>query len=158
MSSKIEQLLKKAKQIIPNYICLDGDRMKEVENALDITLPLDFKEINKKFSYESFPWDFRGFYADKKAQECVTNATLRLRKCCNFPKNALFLYEDDAGAIILEIIDADHSKISWMSIEDLDNFCEGMPLAYNPTIFPSFTDFFEYLIKQEEGERKIITS
>lgn len=32
------------------------------------------------------------------------------------------------------------------------NLCDGEGFKYNPDIWPSFTDFFEYLIKREEEE------
>jgi hypothetical protein len=40
--------------------------------------------------------------------------------------------------------------VIWCSYEDIFNLCDGEGFKHNPDIWPSFTDFFEYLVIEEE--------
>jgi hypothetical protein len=57
----------------------------------------------------------------------------------------------DGGSVFLETQDSPDkpSPVIWCDMEDVYNLCETGEFKYNPTIWPSFTDFFEYLVEQE---------
>ena len=146
----IKKLMRKAvylEQLQP----ISDREILNVERKLKITLPADFKEICKDYSYEGFSrFDFFNFGLEN--EHSVIGETLGYRKSLNFPQKYLVLYEDDASFICMEM-QGDPEKLTpiiWCAIEDVSQLCKGKPLQYEHTIFPSFTDFFEYLISNEE--------
>ena len=42
------------------------------------------------------------------------------------------------------------TPIYWCDEVDVFNLCEEGVFKYNPTVWASFTDFFEYLVNEEE--------
>ena len=58
--------------------------------------------------------------------------------------------QDDVSFLLLKTKSLDESGVIWCAYKDFFILCEGKPMEYNPTIFPSFTDFFEYLLYEEE--------
>lgn len=58
--------------------------------------------------------------------------------------------QDDVSFLLLKTKSLDESEVIWYAYQYFFNLCDGKPMEYNPTIFPSFTDFFEYLLDEEE--------
>jgi hypothetical protein len=60
--------------------------------------------------------------------------------------------EIDGSSVFLETQDSPDkpSPVIWCDEMDVYNLCDTGEFKYNPTIWPSFTDFFEYLVEQEE--------
>lgn len=52
--------------------------------------------------------------------------------------------------LLLKTKSLDESEVVWCAYQHFFNLCDGRPMEYNPTIFPSFTDFFEYLLDEEQ--------
>lgn len=146
--NKCDLLVKKAIALCSSKIGTIRD-ICLLESNLNIKLPNDFKcicsnvdygEINCPFINVSFP-------------EGVCGYTQDLRKD-GLPHRFLLLsgYSDDAGSIFMETQDDPEkpSPIYWCDAEDVYNLCEEGVFKYNPTVWPSFTDFFEYLVNEEE--------
>lgn len=70
------------------------------------------------------------------------------------PQNYLILagFRDDGESVSLETPNDPNTntRVIWCDMEDVYNLCLKGEFEYNPTIWPSFTDFFEYLVEQEE--------
>lgn len=62
----------------------------------------------------------------------------------------MFLQQDDVLFLLLKTKSLDESEVIWCAYQDCFNLCDKKPMEYNPTIFPSFTNFFEYLLDKEE--------
>jgi len=154
--SKIDDLVKRAFKLVPEGIPLYPTQVKKMEKILGITFANDLKKISERFRFD-FLNTFAGFHNfEDDENNGVIPETLRLRKVINFPHNSLFLYEDDASVLILKTQKdpAEPSPIYWIDVMDVERYCEEEPLECQQHIFPSFTDFFEYLVTEEERERE----
>jgi hypothetical protein len=151
LHTKIKLLIQKSKDLIVAPTMSDID-FHNVEGSLQINFSIDFKKTNSVFRYDYFLlFDFFNFQGNSKTS--VVQKTLRLRQNANLPLDTLILSEDDASVLLMKCL-GDHEEIYWIAVEDYENYCEGKPLEYNPTIFPTFTDFFAYLLDEEEKKRK----
>ena len=137
----MNKLITKAKNLATKKIILTDEEMQKVESVLDIILPGDFKEINKKLGYESFLF-FEFFSFDMG----VINKTKTWRKTIDLPNQYLVLSDDGESAVLLNTQDANNSTVIWCSLEDVLNLCSGKTMKYSPTIFKSFTDFYNFLL------------
>lgn len=150
-------ILKKRYEQLYEIASLHTPEFNKIEQELGIILPNDFKEITQFYDggitgnllggiY------FPGFLYNKKCP--LVENTSHMRDL-GLPPRYIFLYEDDAGAIFMETQDSPDkpARVIWCDIPDAENLLAGKPFEYNPTIFPSFTDFFESLVEQEEKDR-----
>ena len=121
------------------------------EQDLDETTQILNVKFSDEFStsYKIFPYDLFSNFSFLSFPKGVIEETKRLRKCCSLPHDTLFLYEDDASVLLMKCL-GDREEIYWIAVEDFENFCEEKPLLYEPTIFLTFPDLFEYLAKEEE--------
>lgn len=123
---------------------LDIEEIFLVEKNLGTVFPDDFKKISSMYDYE-----YIGTFEMYSFPEGVVEVVKSWRESIALPYNCIVLGEDGTSAIIMKI-EGYKSTVIWCSMEDVLNLCEGKPMEYNPTIFPSFTDFFEFLIEEEE--------
>ncbi len=136
----------KAAKEFPYRFQITAEEIHELEIALSLKLSEEFKNGEIIYSYDLFSF---GFFS---LPQGVMQETLRLRKDANFPQDTLFLSEDDASIFLMKCF-GDHEEIYWIAVEDYERYCDNEPLEYNPTIFCSFTDFFAYLLDEEEKRR-----
>lgn len=146
MNQRIDTIIKRAYSTRCDPIILTEQEINVVEKALDVHFSKDFKDLNKKFGYESFRSCAFNSFSDDDDPTCVVNYTLEARKR-GLPKDSLLLYEDDALAIIFN---TKEYKVFWLAVEDLENYCINKDLLYEYMIFNSFTDFYEFLLDEEE--------
>jgi hypothetical protein len=153
-NDKIEILLKRINNLdlIKNLDVnpfLTVTEVNNVERELQLTLPNDFKRICSYCSYE-----FLGGFEFYSFDIGVIKKNLEFRKNYNLPNNYIVLVqEDDVAFILLKTISTEKSEVIWCDYQDFFNLCDGEPMVYNPTIFPSFTDFYEFLLDEEEKSR-----
>ena len=117
---------------------------------LGVDFSKQFKEIGDNVSFE-YITSLGCFFSFDNG---VINETLAMRRNedISFPEDTLVLSEMDTSFILMKCC-GDHEEIYWIAIEDIYNYCEGKPLLYNPITFPTFADFFSYLLDEEEKER-----
>jgi len=144
-NNRIDELIKKAKILYSLGRPLTNEEIMTAESSLGVIFSDDLKKINLRYSYEFL--DFFDFYG---LCDEVINQTLALRESWNLPQEYVVLSEDDVSMLLLKTISAEKSEIIWCDEPDFFNLCEGKPMVYNPTIFSSFTDFFEFLLDEEE--------
>ncbi len=137
-------------------LILTSSSFTDVEGKLNIKFSEVFKNLNNICSYENL--FIKEFFSFSKSSGLIAE-TCRLRKEANLPDNILFLYEDDASVILMQVgtTEPQEEKVFWIAVEDYERFCKGEKLEYKHQVFPSFTDFFEYLLTEEEKERGIIS-
>lgn len=145
---KQNELIVRAKKLITGNP-ITADELQEVQNVLNITLPEDFVYINKVISYEYFSsFSFLNFGDTEDGS--VIYVSLGAYDFFRGDPNYCILYEDDAGVIIMNNCSREGCLIYWCAIEDVENILNNQPLLYAYEYFPSFTDFFEYLLDEEE--------
>lgn len=129
-----------------------------VERELKICFSDDFVEINQIFDYAYLgSFEFNALYYQGRSG--VVEETLEFRQEVHLPNRYVVLsYTGDTRFVIMETQEDPHKNtpILWIEPEDLDNLIQEKPLEYDHTIWPSFTDFFEYLVEQEEAIQKEI--
>ena len=144
--NKCDLLVKKAIALCSSKIGTIRD-ICLLESNLNIKLPDDFSYLYEKYNYQYI-----------YAFDCL-EFPIAVETCTNFfrdkglSKKYIVLYEKgDAGSIFMETQDDPEkpSPIYWCDAEDVYNLCEEGVFKYNPTVWQSFTDFFEYLVNEEE--------
>ena len=146
-SYKISNLATRAK-ILSNGSGLSMSEIKSSEDSLQVNLPEDFKKINTECSYE-----FIYFTSGLSFPDGVVETTKDWRANINLPHNYLVLSDDGTSAVLMKI-DGAQSTVIWCSLEDVLRMCDGEEMIYDPLIFPTFTDFYSYLLDEEEKIRK----
>lgn len=131
-----------------NFPALSSEVIKNLISKLNVNFSKEFLDLAKVANFEYFDC-FPINNLDLEADCSVIGDTLRLRNSSSLPQNTLFLWEDDASVLLMKCL-GDREEIYWIAVEDFENFCEEKPLLYEPTIFLTFPDFFEYLAKEEE--------
>lgn len=126
---------------------LTSYKIEQAEKKLEVQFPVDFVKLNSICSYE-----YMSYFSTFCFEEGVVDTTLEWRESVNSPKNCVALSEEGESAVIMRIT-GDNAEVIWCDIPDLYNLCEGKPFEYNPTIFPTFTDFYSFLIEEEEKIR-----
>ncbi len=131
------------------------DQINNIESELSVVLPKDMKEI---LTYYDGYYDLNNmsvFYLGDNDEWSMLEKTKFFRKSIHLPKRYLVLKEGDESFIALETRDNENqpTPVIWCSGNDAYNLAEEKPLEDNPTIFSSFTDFFAYLLNEEEKRR-----
>jgi len=142
-SEKLDKLIFKAKHIEPVYGVIKPNELYMVEKELDVNFPFDFKYISLKYSYE-----YINFFDTYSFPFGVIEVTKDWRKNIKLPVNYIALGDNGSSTILMKI--ENDINIIWTALEDVLNICNNQKFMHNPTIFSSFTDFFEYLLNEEE--------
>jgi hypothetical protein len=121
--------------------------INELQKKLHVILNKDYVFLAQKCNYELFAIsEWSGF------PDGIIEYTEDFRKH-GLPHRYLILADNgDAGLILMETQDSPDkpSPIVWCDAADMYNLCKKGILEYEPIIWPSFTDFFEYLVEKEE--------
>ncbi|MDR2267843.1 MAG: SMI1/KNR4 family protein [Holosporaceae bacterium] len=118
-----------------------------LEEKLKVKLADDFKKINAQVGYEN-----SSFFEFASFPDGVIEYTEDFRKHGLLHRYVILSDNGDIGYILMETQDLAYkpSPIIWADHADIYNICNKGTIEYEPTIWPSFTDFFEYLVEQEE--------
>jgi hypothetical protein len=154
----VEYFMPKIDELKERYRVLYGNEgvgestLSEIEAALGLTLPQDFKEIARFF---------RGGFLGGKSHHAIdisgpanniVGETLRLRNAIGLPTKFVVIAEPAESLIVMET-GAESSNIIWCDAFDAKNLADAAGLR-NPQVWPSYSVFFEYLVNEEEDERE----
>lgn len=125
-----------------------------IETTLDIILPNDMKNILEFYDgfYDIASFSLYDFIIDDTDWN-IMSKTLEYRNTITLPNNYLVLKECDESFIVLDTLKKIKNVI-WISDVDALNLSRDYVLLDNPIFFNSYTNFFEYLLNQEEKIRK----
>lgn len=127
---------------------LKEEDYKLLEEKLNIKFSQEFKRLNEIFRYDRFLYlDFYNIQAFGNYN--ILLKTLAMRKAFDMPYNTLVLGEDDVSIVMMKCF-GDHEEVYWFNHEDIEPYCKGLPLESNPDIFPTFLDFYLFLLDKEE--------
>lgn len=152
--NKIESLIKRAISCKPSIWPLKREEIDKIAKQLNVCFSKDFYQINGKCDYEGFYGaciEFCCFFIN--GDSGVVEYTKEFRQAMHLPHRYVVLsYTGDTRFVLMETQDTPDKNTPILDIEpeDLDNLIQEKPLEYDYTIWPSFTDFFEYLVEQEE--------
>jgi hypothetical protein len=154
MQSSIVDLKTRVDKLGIHKVLEKGDIIN-VERKLQIICPHDFCAFAEICDYEYLS-DFEWLNISLENQQSVIHKTVSFRNSLNLPnKYVVLMIQDDVSVVLIETQDSPDkpSPVIWCDlIPDFFNLCEGKQMEQNPTIWPSFTDFFEYLVEQEEAK------
>ena len=119
----------------------------ELNELLNLFLSEDFKYINTRYDYE-----FLEYFEMYSFTVGVVAETKSWRESINLPLNYLVLGDNGTSALLMKI-ENDNANVIHCALEDVLNLCAGRPMEYDPIIFETFADFFEFLLDEEEELR-----
>lgn len=126
--------------------------LRKIEKDLNVTLPDDFKEISTFYDGNN------GFYIDgmycyniDSSPDNILTKTLFYREK-QLPEKFIVLGEPQESVILMETPgdEVKSSRVLWLSYSDVENLCYEENLKDKPIIFSSFSNFFDYLLTEEE--------
>jgi hypothetical protein len=143
---------------------ISNDSFECVKNKLNIILPLDLKKISSVVSYEGSNFmEFLQFDALPDANYGVISCNLELRKEYAEQSNGksdmshiLVLADDDGGSVFMITQDSPEkpTPVIWCDAGDMYHYSIDGLFPHPRDEWPSFTDFFEYLVEKEEEKLK----
>jgi hypothetical protein len=166
MEKHLNDLINKAKhdEWIAEHkiLALTPDELMFLSYSLQITLPVDFSEINQKVRYDIFLWnELFGFYKDLNNWNGIIKNNLEIRK--NYEKESngqskermdkiLVLADDDGGSVFMITQDSPDkpTPVMWCDYGDMYHYAIAGQFRNPHDEWPSFTDFFEFLVNDLE--------
>jgi len=135
------------------YNDVDGvsiDDLDKIEQNLQVKLPKDFREISRFYS----GGDIGGKSIHSFAFSDSTNLlgeTLRLREAVGLPNRIVVIAEQDMSVIVMDT--ENKPSIIWIDSVEVTKLHK-QDFISNPDVWEGFSDFFNYLLEEEEEERK----
>lgn len=153
-TEKLDKLIEKAKRL-QSTIYYDSYEMEVLEHYLKVKMPADFKYICSKYAYDIGLW-----LELKNVPFDIISSTERYRQQKGIADEALphkyvvLADEGDGGIVLMETQDDPEkpTPIYWCDWQDIDNLATIGKFKFNPDIWPSFTDFFEYCVNKQASE------
>jgi len=152
ISNKINSCINRISRVIREAtVPLTVTEIQNTEKALNIVLANDFKKLCFIHRYDYIA-NFAFYNFRINAKFSVISETKGWRESVNLPHNYLVLSDDGTSVILMKVEGEEECSVIWCALEDVLNICDGSPMEYNPTIFSSFTDFYEFLLHEEEKD------
>lgn len=134
------------------YDDVDGiskEYLDKIEHELQIKLPKDFCEISSFYSGGIIGGkDIHSFLFTDPTN--IIGETLRIRKAVGLPNRFVIIAENDMSIIVMEI---EHTpSIIWLDSVEITKLDE-QDFISKPDVWKGFSDFFCYLLDEEEEER-----
>jgi len=130
----------------------DGAMLVGIEKALGVSLPEDFREIARFFRGGFFGGKSHHAIANSGPANNIVEETVRLRKAIDLPTRFVVIAEPAESLMVMETGDG-NSRVIWCDAVDARNLTN-IETLHNPQIWANYSTFFEYLVEEEEGERK----
>ena len=131
---------------------IDGvskEDLDKIENELQIKLPSDFREISGFYSggivggidIHSFLFSEPNFISE----------TIRIREAVGLPNRFIVIAEEAESIIVMDT--EKKPSIMWLDSVEVTKL-EMQDFISKPDVWEDFSDFFNYLLDEEEEERK----
>jgi hypothetical protein len=138
------------------YVALNGERpaqeilISKIVTELGLTLPHDFLEISRFFDGSGINVLPLFSLSGTSPKLNPVNETLRLRQAVNLPVQWLVLGEPPESLLLMDC--ASDGRVIWIDAIDVGRIIDE-DFKGEPTTWNSFSDFFEYLLDEEEEDR-----
>lgn len=138
------------------YVAMNGhrrisnDMLRSIQAELGLVLPLDFMQITEFYDGSGFNVLPLYSLAGNAPKMNPVNETLRLRESVQLPSNWLVLGEPPESLLLMDC--ANGGKVLWLDAVDVARISSN---SFNkePETWDSFSDFFDYLLEEEEADR-----
>ena len=132
-------LQEKYEKIYGNEATASGE-IENIEEALDVILPFDFKEILSFYS-GGLLGGISHFGTSTSDSENIVFETIKAREALGLPHHYVVLAEPPESLILLDTLDKD--GVLWVDANDLYNKTEK---------WDTYKDFFQFLIEEEMAD------
>lgn len=152
----MKNIIQKFLKLFPDDKGISGKELEKVEEILQVVLPPDFKEISNYYSGGIIGnVSIFNFKPNLEDEYSLVSKSLIYRAKINLPNKFVVLY-DEYGFILLNTEPNKNLEASILDLSSTDifNLIEGKPLESNTRLYSAFSEYFEYLLDQEEEERK----
>lgn len=123
--------------------------LAKIENELQIKLPNDFCEIASFYSGGMIGGkDIYSFVGTDPTS--MIGETLRIRKAVGLPSRFVVIAEHDMSIIVMDTENT--PSIIWLDSVEITKLAEQDFISI-PDVWEGFSDFFSYLVDEEEEER-----
>ncbi len=156
MNERIKVLKTRYENLFPGDLGVKQEDLDYIEKELGIILPEDFRDIASFYSggliggqsIYTITANFNDDYS-------IGNRAKVFRETIHLPETILPLYSEH-GFIYIDLNDKSKNfrKVIYCGPEDAQNLYQSIYPQHVYWSYLSFTDFFEYLIEQEEQERQ----
>lgn len=143
------QSIKKRYDLLFTDDVIAPQAVARIEQQLQLQLPDDFKEIASFYNGGLLGGISIFSYNDHHPN--LIEETLRLRKDIQLPHSFLFLAEPAESMIVLDT--AQTPAVIWCDSIDVHQL-HNRSFQIAPDTWNTFSDFFEYLLTQEEEEQE----
>lgn len=169
MQNRLNNLIERGKEINARRLDIKNtgtnfSTFYKIEKTLNLSIPDDLKEISRLFDYCIFNvFQFFDTTVDGSDGNGIIRNNLELRK--EFSKysdgksdmsHILVLSDDDGGSVFMITQDSPEkpTPIIWCDAGDMYHYSINGVFPHPHDEWPSFTDFFEYLVEKEEEKLK----
>ena len=121
-----------------------------IESELGVQLPKDFREIAEFFDGGGINVMPLYSLAGNAPNLNPIHETLRLRKAIGLPSNWVVLGEPPASLLLMDCDTG--GRIIWIDATDAERI-GSQDFARQPDTWNSFSEFFDYLLDEEEADR-----
>ena len=146
-------------QLKEQYLGLFGDEgvsddsLGSIESSLGISLPDDAKEIASFYGGGMVGGVSHHAFASEGPANNVVDETKRLRDAIQLLPKFVVLAEPANSLIVLDTSPpSDGPVVMWCDAQDATRLGKEQ-LASSPDVWNSYTEFFAYLLEEEEDER-----
>jgi hypothetical protein len=145
---------KMIQELIDRYLKLQITRKLNyelLEKQLNVTFSKEFRDINEvaRFDYtHTLEW----LNIDGDTRDSSIAETLFLRNEFNLPGNCVAIANLGESILLMKCL-GDHEEVYWIDNADYERFCNREPLEAWNKVFPTFPDFFKFLLDEEEKSR-----
>lgn len=123
--------------------------LDQIEQSLSLKLPEDFREIAKFYRGGMIGGISHHGIKVTGPGNSLLDETWRIRHSTRIPVRFIVIAEPPASLIVL---DTDKGTVIWLDSTDISRL-DDTPKLHNPQLWNSYTDFFSFLLDQEEDER-----
>jgi hypothetical protein len=161
MQNRLNNLIDRANSLAERDTILGFEipknELTRISNELKIVLPTDFSEISTEISVDSFSTMQFSHVLNNKNEIIEDNK--RLRKWYaeqsdgkSDMSHVLVLADDDGGSVFMITQDSPEkpTPVIWCDAGDMYHYSINGVFPHPHDEWPSFTDFFEYLVEKEE--------
>lgn len=156
MNEVIAKLKTHYESLFPEDKGVSQEELDSIEKKLEVTLPRDFRDIASFYSGGMIGGQsIYTITSDPNNEYGISNRTIVFREAINLPQKILPLYFE-YGFIYMDLDDhsKNYKKVIYCATEEAQSLCESAYPQNVYRVYSSFTDFFEYLIEQEEKDRQ----
>ncbi len=122
-----------------------------LESSIDVSLPGDLKAIADFYSGGMLGGVSHHVFSSGVAATNVADETLRLRSTVELPHRFIVLAEPAESLIVLDV---ESGVVTWCDDFDASRLDGSNRMVGEPSTWPSYAAFFEYLLGKEGEERQ----